>query len=194
MRQALGLTQAELAERLGYAAGASISKIECGATPIWGSLALCMEALMMGYDLHEPRYELAQVLLYNMRTDFGLTQQDFAYILGLNRRVTISDWETGRSPMPVQLVGLLGAYEDGYVPISMQTAARVIIANKRRMSAKNRYARYRRLLALRGKARKHGTADKPITGRGGRKDRSKLRQRADHDKDKKKSPSKRAKE
>lgn len=56
----------------------------------------------------------AEVL--DARTRLGLTQAEFARILGLQDRSRVSEWEAGRRHPSAQAARLIQAYLDGYRP------------------------------------------------------------------------------
>jgi transcriptional regulator with XRE-family HTH domain len=50
------------------------------------------------------------------RKSLGLSQQQLGALVGYPRKMTVSDWETERNPIPPPVARLLQAYLDGYRP------------------------------------------------------------------------------
>lgn len=50
------------------------------------------------------------------RKALALNQKDFASLLGVNRAMTVSQWETGAKPVTETMSKLIQAYLDGWRP------------------------------------------------------------------------------
>ena len=112
MRKKLGLTQEELAQRMGYKSKSSINKIEMGLNDIPRSKVVkfaevlgTTPARLMGYSLtigERTNQNIAHNIQHH-REEANLSQKQFADLLGVDESAVV-DIESGQNPLKKEML------------------------------------------------------------------------------------------
>lgn len=112
MRKKLGLTQEELAQRMGYKSKSSINKIEMGLNDIPRSKVVkfaevlgTTPARLMGYSLtigERTNQNIAHNIQHH-REEANLSQKQFADLLGVDGSAVV-DIESGQNPLKKEML------------------------------------------------------------------------------------------